>query len=103
MSRVLRRCCRIGLVEKQIEDWKFEENNLEEQRARFEERNERLMSEQEQYIKLLLKQSKEFEKKNRSAEKIGKEHVMRALQEKWEACKEEDKKTFTEAASLLVR
>ena len=29
---------RIGLVEKQIEDWKFEENNLEEQKERLTER-----------------------------------------------------------------
>ena len=29
---------RIGLVEKQIEDWKFEENNLEEQKTRLEVR-----------------------------------------------------------------
>ena len=40
----------------------------------------------------MLRQSKEFDKKNLSAEKIGKEHVMKALQEKWEACKEEDKR-----------
>lgn len=60
--------------------------------------NERLTQEQDQYIKILLKQSKEFEKKNRSAEKIGKEHVMRALQEKWEACKEEDKKLEGESS-----
>jgi len=31
-------CFRIGLVEKQIEDWKFEENNLEEQKERLAER-----------------------------------------------------------------
>ena len=53
--------------------------------------NERLCDEREQYCKLLLKQSREFEKKNLSAEKVGKEHVMAALQEKWEACKQEDK------------
>ena len=53
--------------------------------------NERLCDEREQYCKLLLKQSREFEKKNLSADKVGKEHVMAALQEKWEACKQEDK------------
>ena len=39
---------RIGLVEKQIEDWKFEENNLEEQKARLEERvRNKLMTHQD--------------------------------------------------------
>ena len=39
---------RIGLVEKQIEDWKFEENNLEEQKARLEERvRNKLMNHQD--------------------------------------------------------
>ncbi|XP_067951160.1 coiled-coil domain-containing protein 83-like [Watersipora subatra] len=92
---------RIGLVEKQIEDVKFDESNLEEQKERFTDRNQRLLEEQSQYIKLLLKQSKEFEKRNLSAEKIGKTHVMKALEEKWEACKDEDKKLEEMQAEIL--
>ena len=42
---------RIGLVEKQIEDWKFEENNLEEQKARLEERvRNKLMNHQDDIV-----------------------------------------------------
>lgn len=50
------------------------------------------MEEQEQYIKILLKQAKEFEKSNAGAEQVGKERVMEALQDKWLACKEEDRR-----------
>jgi len=40
----------------------------------------------------MLKQSREFEKNNLSADKVGKTHVMNALNEKWEACKAEEAK-----------
>lgn len=60
--------------------------------ASFFVKNHRLMEEQEQYTKLLLKQSREFDKKNCEAEKIGKGKVMEALQDKWVACKEEEQR-----------
>lgn len=66
------------------------------------DQNQRLTEEQEQYTKLLLKQSREFEKKNSEAEKVGKGKVMEALQDKWVACKEEEQRLEGECGRIIL-
>ncbi len=53
--------------------------------------NERLKAEQMYYMKTLLKQAKDFEKKLSEEEEVDKTEVISVMKNKWQAQKEEDK------------
>lgn len=81
----------INNKERALEDIKYELRGLEEQNMRAHERNERLMQEQSVYLKNLLKQAKEYDKKVAEEREIDKTEVVTVMMDKWEAAKVQEK------------
>ncbi|XP_060063304.1 coiled-coil domain-containing protein 83-like [Ylistrum balloti] len=73
----------IGIVEKKLEDVMFESRGWEDKNHRHEERNEKLLSEQELLIKHLLKQAKEVEKYFENEEVKTRDDVIMTMKDKW--------------------
>ncbi|XP_033741617.1 coiled-coil domain-containing protein 83-like [Pecten maximus] len=73
----------IGIIEKKLEDVMFESRGWEDKNHRHEERNEKLLSEQELLIKHLLKQAKEVEKYFENEEVKTRDDVVLTMKDKW--------------------
>lgn len=58
--------------------------------------NERLMQEQSVYLKNLLKQAKEYDKKVAEEREIDKTEVVTVMMDKWEAAKVQEKEVASE-------
>ncbi|CAH1798140.1 unnamed protein product [Owenia fusiformis] len=92
----------INIKEKQMEDYMFEIKSLEEKKQRHQGRNNRLKEEQGQYLKTLLKQAREYEKKLDGLDPIQKDAVITIMMDKWESERQE-KKNLQELRSEIKK
>ncbi|XP_021359396.1 coiled-coil domain-containing protein 83-like isoform X2 [Mizuhopecten yessoensis] len=91
----------IGIIEKKMEDVMFESRGWEDKNRRHEERNEKLLSEQELLIKHLLKQAKEVEKYFENEEVKTRDDVIMTMKDKWGRQRQKENE-LTELKKLIA-
>ncbi|KAK7107638.1 coiled-coil domain-containing protein 83-like [Littorina saxatilis] len=92
----------INIVEKKLEDMRYEIRGWEEKNKRHEERNEKLKEEQELLLQHLLKTSRETKRLFENEEIKTREHVIISMKDKWGRQRDREKE-LQELKSQIAR